>query len=97
MHYQIGRTDETGRIVAQAERIFMALRKDGLTSARGRMPAFHAVTPFCRMALCATEPGAASAWAEPPSDAVTCRICLAKLKRLNATVQPIRSKPRYGL
>jgi hypothetical protein len=43
---------------------------------------YHAVTPNCRIALCATEPGAGSAWAEPPSDTVTCRICLMKLERL---------------
>jgi hypothetical protein len=50
--------------------------------AAGRPAMYHAVTPHCRMALCATEPGAASAWAEPPSEAVTCRICLGKLQRL---------------
>jgi hypothetical protein len=43
---------------------------------------YHAVTPGCRMALCATEPGAASGWAEQPSETVTCRICLGKLERL---------------
>jgi hypothetical protein len=70
--------------MAQAERLFVALRKDGPAGATGRAPLYHAVTPFCRMALCATEPGAASGWAEPPSDAVTCRVCLAKLNRLTA-------------
>lgn len=73
--------------MAQAERLFVALRKDGPAFAAGRRPMYHAVTPYCRMALCATEPGAASAWAEPPSDIVTCRICLQKLNRLNATVR----------
>jgi hypothetical protein len=45
---------------------------------------YHAVTPGCRMALCATEPGAGSGWAEPPSETVTCRICLGKLERLRS-------------
>jgi hypothetical protein len=43
------------------------------------------------MALCATEPGAASGWAEPPSDQVTCRVCLDRLRRLNARVVRKRS------
>ena len=72
--------------MAQTERNFVALRKDGLAPKGGRMPAYHAVTPHCRMALCATEPGAASGWAEPPSNAVTCRACLDKLRRLDARV-----------
>lgn len=70
--------------MAQAERLFVALRKNGPALPAGRSPAYHAVTPHCRIALCATEPGAASGWAEPPSDAVTCRLCLQKLARLRA-------------
>jgi hypothetical protein len=69
-------------IITKSGRIFVALRKDGPAMAAGRPAMYHAVTPHCRMALCATEPGAASAWAEPPSEAVTCRICLGKLQRL---------------
>jgi hypothetical protein len=43
---------------------------------------FHAVTPNCRIALCGTEPGAASGWAEAAAEVVTCRLCLIKLERL---------------
>ncbi len=68
----------------EAGRVFVALRKDGPASAAGRAAVYHAVTPNCRMALCATEPGAASGWAEPPSDRVTCRICQLRLERLTA-------------
>ncbi|HVY13691.1 MAG TPA: hypothetical protein VHB27_00585 [Rhodopila sp.] len=60
-------------------RQFVALRKDG---PHRRPPVFHAVTPFCRMALCAAEPGAGSGWAEPPSSSVTCPACLTRLRRL---------------
>ena len=63
-------------------RAFVALRKNGPTPPIGRSPLYHAVTPYCRVALCATEPGAGSGWAEPPSDAVNCPACLAKLLRL---------------
>jgi hypothetical protein len=63
-------------------RIFAALRKDGPAAGSGRTAMYHAVTPNCRIALCATEPGAGSGWAEPPSETVTCRICLMKLERL---------------
>ena len=49
---------------------------------RRHAPTYHAVTPNCRIALCATEPGARSGWAEPPSTTVTCRVCLEKLARL---------------
>ncbi len=45
---------------------------------------YHAVTPHCRIALCATEPGAGSAWAEPPASTVTCRVCLRRLARLRS-------------
>jgi hypothetical protein len=78
--------------MVQSERLFVALRKDGPSGAAGRKPMYHAVTPFCRIALCTTEPGAASGWAEPPSDSVTCRACLEKLRRLNAGV----GSPRAG-
>jgi hypothetical protein len=53
-----------------------------LAFAAGRAPMYHAVTPHCRMALCTAEPGAGSAWAEPPSNAITCQACLNKLARL---------------
>jgi hypothetical protein len=78
------------QIVDQA-RMFVALRKDGPALAAGRKPAYHAVTPHCRMALCATEPGAGSGWAEPPADAVTCRVCLGRLRRLKADI--VRQRP----
>ena len=71
-------------MIIESGRVFVALRKDGPATAGGRSAMYHAVTPHCRMALCATEPGAGSAWAEPPSDTVTCRICLAKLARLRS-------------
>jgi hypothetical protein len=69
-------------IIIESGRVFVALRKDGPAKAAGRSAMYHAVTPHCRMALCATEPGAASGWAEPPSERVTCPVCLAKLERL---------------
>jgi hypothetical protein len=64
------------------QREFVALRKATVTYSDGRMPVFHAVTPFCRIALCSTEPGAKSKWAEPPANNVTCRECLRRLARL---------------
>lgn len=64
-----------------AGRTFVALQKAG-RSTRGRSPVFHAVTPHCRMSLCADEPGAGSSWAEPPADAVTCPDCLRRLARI---------------
>jgi hypothetical protein len=73
---------QEANIIIESGRIFVALRKDGPATANGRPAMYHAVTPHCRMALCATEPGAASGWAEPPSEEVTCRICLEKLARL---------------
>ena len=77
-------------MIVAAGRKFVALRKDGPAYAAGRTSTYHAVTPNCRMALCATEPGAGSAWAEPPAAAVTCLSCLGRLRRLAA---PIR-RPR---
>jgi hypothetical protein len=71
-------------MIVTAGRTFVALRKDGPAAAAGRGPMYHAVTPHCRMALCATEPGARSGWAEPPSTAITCRACLDRLERLRA-------------
>ena len=53
--------------ISRSGRTFVALRKAG----RGLRPAgtiYHAVTPHCRMALCAAEPGAGSGWAEPPAE-----------------------------
>jgi hypothetical protein len=73
---------QEANIITESGRIFVALRKDGPAAGNSRAAMYHAVTPHCRMALCATEPGAASGWAEPPSDAVTCRVCLEKLARL---------------
>jgi len=48
-----------GEFVVQG-RVFVALRKDGR---HRREPIYHAVSPYCRMALCATEPGMRSMWA----------------------------------
>jgi hypothetical protein len=73
---------QEANIIFESGRIFVALRKDGPVPGSTRPAMYHAVTPDCRMALCATEPGSASGWAEPPSEAVTCRICLGKLARL---------------
>ena len=43
---------------------------------------FHAVTPHCRMALCADEPGPGSDWADRLGTEVTCAICIKRLNRL---------------
>ncbi len=52
--------------IVHGERTFVALRKAGRAGARAeRRPVYHAVTPHCRMALCAVEPGAWLEWAEP--------------------------------
>jgi hypothetical protein len=64
-----------------AGRIFMARRK-ARPAPPGRASLFHAVTPHCRMSLCAVEPGAGSSWAEPPAEAVTCPECLRRLARI---------------
>jgi len=69
-------------MIVEAGRTFVALRKDGPPSIGRHPPRYHAVTPYCRIALCATEPGARSGWAEPPSANVTCSACLEKLARL---------------
>jgi hypothetical protein len=71
-------------MIVEAGRAFVALRKDGQALGAGRAAAYHAVTPHCRMALCATEPGAGSAWAEPPASFVTCQACLRRLARLRS-------------
>ena len=68
--------------IVRANRIFVILRKDG-QAPRGRSSVFHAVTPHCRMALCAAEPEARSGWAEPPADHVTCTACLKRLALLS--------------
>lgn len=70
--------------VVHADRVFVALRKSGHVS-HSRRPVFHAVTPNCRMSLCADEPGAGSGWAEPPAETVTCPACLRRLARLGQT------------
>ena len=62
-----------------AGRRFLALRKAGR---RAGLPVYHAVTPSCRMALCATEPGAGSRWAELADEDVSCQACLDRLTRL---------------
>ena len=67
--------------IAPSGRIFVALRKAGRVSPE-RAPLYHAVTPHCRMALCASEPGAGSSWAEPPAEHVSCPECLRRLARL---------------
>jgi hypothetical protein len=67
--------------ITKGERMFVALRKSG-RSIGHRRSIYHAVTPHCRMALCADEPGAWSGWAEPPAAAVTCPACLKRLARL---------------
>jgi len=69
--------------ITVAGRTFVALQKAG-RSTRGRAPVFHAVTPYCRMSLCADEPGAGSSWAETPAEAVTCPECLRRLARIGA-------------
>jgi hypothetical protein len=71
-------------MIIESGRVFAALRKDASAKAAGRSAMYHAVTPGCRIALCTTEPGAASGWAEQPSETVTCRICLGKLERLRS-------------
>jgi hypothetical protein len=60
--------------LVRADRVFVALRK-----AKSGAALYHAVTPRCRMALCASEPGAGSGWAEPPGERVTCPQCLRRL------------------
>lgn len=67
--------------IVHGGRVFVALRKAGRTPA-GQQPIYHAVTPYCRPALCSTEPGPRSGWAEPPVAAVTCPACLVRLARL---------------
>jgi hypothetical protein len=64
------------------QRDFVALRRAWVTYSDARKPVFHAVTPFCRIALCSTEPGGKSSWAEPPAVQVTCTECLRRLARL---------------
>jgi hypothetical protein len=60
---------------------FLALRKAG-RRLEGCEAVYHAVTPYCRPALCATEPGSSSRWAEPPGEQITCPLCLQRLKQL---------------
>ncbi len=69
-------------VITVGNRAFVALRKAGIQSAD--RSAYHAVMPHCRMALCSAEPGAGSSWAEPPADRVTCRMCIARMQRLQA-------------
>ncbi len=67
--------------VVRAGRVFVALRKSGHVSG-SKSRVFHAVTPYCRMSLCADEPGPGSHWAEPPGQQITCAACLRRLTRL---------------
>jgi hypothetical protein len=69
------------RMITLSGRTFVALYKAGRRNP-GRAPIYHAVTPHCRMALCAEEPGASTGWAEPPGVGVTCPKCLRRLARL---------------
>ena len=62
-------------------RTFVALRKSGRAKP-GHSKVYHAVTPYCRPALCAAEPGAGSGWEEPPHHEVTCKECLKRLERI---------------
>jgi hypothetical protein len=66
-----------------ADQVFVALRKAGRPSA-GWSPAYHAVTPCYRVALCSAEPGPGSSWAEPPNGMVTCPNCLKRMAVLAA-------------
>ena len=71
-----------GNVIERSGRIFVALRKDGGQRLNGRRSVYHAVTPNCRIALCAAEPGSSSRWAEPPASQITCPVCLVRLKNL---------------
>ncbi len=71
----------TENAIIHADRIFVPLRKAGRRHSAQRA-VYHAVTPNCRMALCADEPSASSGWDEPPGDEVTCPLCLKRLERL---------------
>src|ERR1700722_3288144 len=68
--------------IKYVQREFVALRRATVTYSDARKPVFHAVTPFCRIALCSAEPGVKSGWAEPPANQVTCHECLRRLTRL---------------
>jgi len=70
-----------GTVIERGDRVFVALRKQG-RAIRGERPIFHAVTPYCRIALCCAEPGTSSEWAEPPAAAVTCPRCRRRLEKL---------------
>jgi hypothetical protein len=71
-----------GECIEIGARVFVALRKSSAQYSLGRRQVYHAVTPHCRVALCSTEPGSRSEWAEPPASQVTCKVCLDRLKRL---------------
>jgi hypothetical protein len=73
-------------MIATAGRRFVALRK---ASSLGSV--YHAVTPYCRPALCGNEPGPSSHWAEQPADKVTCPLCV---KRLAGMARLATSKAR---
>ena len=71
-------------VLTVGDRAFVALRRAGRPN---RPPVYHAVTPNVRMALCTTEPGGRSGWAEPPAQAVSCAACLTRLERLRRSAQ----------
>ena len=82
------RPPDMANAITVANRTFVALRKVGRPGP-GRSPVYHAVTPHCRIALCATEPGTRSQWAEPPAADVTCAACLIRLSRLQQHQQNV--------
>jgi hypothetical protein len=73
--------------ITPSGRTFVALCKAG-PRRTGRAPVYHAVTPQCRMALCAAEPGARYGWAELPAARFTCPQCLRRLARLRSRDRP---------
>ena len=71
------------KIIECAGRQFVALRRAGGRSLPVGNRAYHAVIPFCRIALCSVEPGARSRWAEPPAEHISCPECLRRLAKLS--------------
>jgi hypothetical protein len=64
---------EMGEYIGIGARVFVALRKSSARGGLGLPGVYHAVTPHCRVALCSTEPGIRSEWAEPPASRLGCR------------------------
>src|SRR5438270_21092 len=71
-----------------ADRIFVPLRKAGGISTGN--PLYHAVTPYCRIALCSTEPGVRSGWAEPPAAGGQSNGMLSAAARAGGQLSPDR-------